>query len=91
MTHCENTIKEGELLKDNGLIKKIFTTDSIYSLDEEKVEVVTQNEIFSELEKAWNKNPELRFGQLIVNVLGEDPFYMSNKEALAKMKEYVEK
>lgn len=40
VTHCENTIKDGELLKDNGLIKKIFTTDSIYSLDEEKVEVL---------------------------------------------------
>lgn len=55
----------------------------------EKTETVTQNEIFSELEKAWNKNPELRFGQLIVNVLGEDPFYMSDKEALDKMKGYV--
>lgn len=55
----------------------------------EKAEVVTQNEIFSELEKAWNKNPELRFGQLIVNILGEDPFYMSDKEALDKMKGYV--
>lgn len=54
-----------------------------------KAETVTQNEIFSELEKAWNKNPELRFGQLIVNVLGEDPFYMSDKEALDKMKGYV--
>lgn len=57
----------------------------------EKAEAVTQNEIFSELEKAWNKNPELRFGQLIVNILGEDPFYMSDKETLGKMKEYVEK
>ena len=55
----------------------------------EKAEAVTQNEIFSELEKAWNKNHELRFGQLIVNVLGEDPFYMSDKEALDKMKGYV--
>ena len=55
----------------------------------EKAETVTQNEIFSELEKALNKNPELRFGQLIVNVLGEDPFYMSDKEALDKMKGYV--
>lgn len=55
----------------------------------EKAETVTQNEIFSELEKAWNKNPELRFGQLIVNVLGEDPFYMSDKEALDKIKGYV--
>lgn len=57
----------------------------------DKAEVVTQNEIFSALGKAWSKNPELRFGQLIVNILGEDPFYMSDKEALDKMKEYVEK
>lgn len=57
----------------------------------DKAEVVTQNEMFSALGKAWSKNPELRFGQLIVNILGEDPFYMSDKEALDKMKEYVEK
>lgn len=57
----------------------------------DKAEVVTQNEIFSAFGKAWSKNPELRFGQLIVNILGEDPFYMSDKEALDKMKEYVEK
>lgn len=40
ITHCENTIINGELLKNNGLIEKVFTTDSIYSLDEEKVEVL---------------------------------------------------
>ena len=57
----------------------------------DKAEVVTQNEIFSALGKAWSKNPELRFGQLIVNIIGEDPFYMSYKEALDKMREYVEK
>lgn len=40
VSHCENTIGKGELLKDNGLIKRIFTTDSIYSLENDKVEVI---------------------------------------------------
>lgn len=40
ITHCENTIKDGELLKDNGLIEKIYTTNSIYTLNEEKIKVV---------------------------------------------------
>lgn len=40
ITHCENTIADGELLKDNGLIEKVFTTDSIYKLNEKKVEVL---------------------------------------------------
>lgn len=40
VTHCENTIAKGELLKNNGLIEKVFTTDSIYSLNEKKVEVL---------------------------------------------------
>ena len=39
VTHCENTIFEGELLKGN-LIKKIFTTKSIYTKEHEKIEVV---------------------------------------------------
>ena len=29
ITHCENTIHEGELLKDNGLIEKIYRTCSL--------------------------------------------------------------
>lgn len=39
ITHCENTIFEGELLKDNGLITKIYTTDSIFNKSHEKIEV----------------------------------------------------
>lgn len=39
VTHCENTIFEGELLKDNGLIDRIFTTDSIFRGEHEKIEV----------------------------------------------------
>lgn len=40
VSHCENTIKDGDLLKDIDLVEKIYTTDSIYSLNEEKVEVI---------------------------------------------------
>lgn len=38
VTHCENTILEGEVLT-SGLIKKVFTTDSIFTEEHEKVEV----------------------------------------------------
>lgn len=38
VSHCENTILEGEVLT-SGLIKKVFTTDSIFTEEHEKVEV----------------------------------------------------
>ena len=38
VTHCENTILEGELLT-SGLIKKVYTTDSIFTKEHEKIEV----------------------------------------------------
>lgn len=40
VTHCENTIHEGELLKDNDLIKHIYTTDSILIIPHEKITIV---------------------------------------------------
>lgn len=41
ITHCENTIYDGELLKDNGLIEKIYTTDTILTnLESPKIELV---------------------------------------------------
>lgn len=39
VSHCENTILEGELLKDD-LIKKVFTTDSIFTKEHKKIEVL---------------------------------------------------
>jgi ribose-phosphate pyrophosphokinase len=39
VSHCENTILEGELL-DSGLIEKVYTTDSIFTKSHEKVEVL---------------------------------------------------
>ena len=41
-----------------------------------------------ELAQEWSKEPNLRFGQLIVNTLGEDPFYVEDDEALEKIKMY---
>lgn len=38
ISHCENTIFEGEILKDN-LIERVFTTNSIFTKESEKVEV----------------------------------------------------
>ena len=38
ITHCENTILEGDLLT-SGLIEKVYTTDSIFTQEHEKIEV----------------------------------------------------
>ena len=43
------------------------------------------------LEKAWNKVPDLRFGQLMVNVLGSldrDPFFPEDDEMEQKLIEF---
>lgn len=39
ITHCENTILEGELL-NSGLIEKVYTTDSIFTKSHDKIEIV---------------------------------------------------
>lgn len=39
VTHCENTILGGELL-ESGLIEKVFTTNSIFTYKNEKIEVM---------------------------------------------------
>jgi ribose-phosphate pyrophosphokinase len=38
VTHCENTILEGELLT-SGLVEKVYTTNSIFTKEHEKIEV----------------------------------------------------
>lgn len=39
VTHCENNILNGELLKDN-LIEKVFTTNSIFTESNKKIEII---------------------------------------------------
>ena len=38
VTHCENTILEGDLLT-SGLVEKVYTTNSIFTKEHEKIEV----------------------------------------------------
>lgn len=39
VTHCENTILEGELIK-SGLLRKIYTTNSIFTKEHPQIEVI---------------------------------------------------
>ena len=39
ITHCEDNIQNGELLKTD-LISKIYTTDSILHIEDEKIKVI---------------------------------------------------
>lgn len=39
VSHCENTVLDGELLKGD-LIKRVYTTDSIFTKEHEKIEVL---------------------------------------------------
>lgn len=41
VSHCENTILEGEILSSD-LIEKVYTTDSIFTKSHEKIEVLGQ-------------------------------------------------
>ena len=38
ISHCENTVLEGDLIKSD-LVKRIYTTNSIFTMEHEKVEV----------------------------------------------------
>ena len=54
-------------------------------------ENITHDVVLDAVRKVWDKLPELRFGQLIVNVLGSDPFYESDKNVVTKMRKYERK
>lgn len=40
------------------------------------------------IERVWTKYPDMRFGQLIVNCLGTDPFYIEDDIAEKKIAEF---
>ena len=40
VTHCENTILDGELVKDTSPIDRIYTTNSIFRSNNERIEIV---------------------------------------------------
>lgn len=42
-----------------------------------------------ELAGLWEKCPDMRFGQLVVNSLGIDPFYIEDNDALEKIEAFA--
>lgn len=44
-----------------------------------------------ELAILWQRCPEMRFGQLVVNALGVDPFYIEDNEVLWRIECFVSK
>lgn len=45
-------------------------------------------EFLAELERVWSAQPDLRFGQLVVNLFGDDPFYIEDEDAMTKLRNY---
>lgn len=43
-----------------------------------------------ELKKYWHKVPDWRFGQLVVNVLGVDPFFFEDDKILDAFEIYFD-
>ena len=41
ITHCENTVLEGDLI-NSGLIKEIYTTDSIFTKEHDLIKILTE-------------------------------------------------
>lgn len=51
----------------------------------------TETEInitLDEIREVWMNHPYLRFGQLVVDVLGTDPFYMKDDVIRRKFREF---
>lgn len=78
-THLVQTSMETGLTENHILI-----AENILNTNEQSVREKIEHHLF----KIWDKRPEWRFGQLIVNILGADPFYISDKTALEKILDY---
>ena len=48
------------------------------------------DEILNIVKIVWNQYPDMRFGQLVVNVLGIDPFYVEDDLILKAFQNWVE-
>ena len=47
-------------------------------------------EFLKTVEEVWRKYPDMRFGQLVVNVLGVDPFYVEDGKSKQMFKKFGE-
>lgn len=49
------------------------------------------DEFCAALAAVWHKVPDWRFGELVANVLGVDPFYVEDEDAMTLLKLILEK
>jgi uncharacterized protein YihD (DUF1040 family) len=47
--------------------------------------------VLERLEKVWEKHPDLRFGQLILNVLRNDFYHVEDEELVTKIELFYER
>lgn len=49
------------------------------------------DEFCEKLKEQWKRVPDWRFGQLVVNCLGQDPFYVEDASAIKRIEEQLNK
>ncbi len=48
------------------------------------------DEVLNTVKTVWEQYPDMRFGQLVVNVLGVDPFYIEDDVILKAFQNWIE-
>lgn len=48
------------------------------------------DEVLNTVKTVWEQYPDMRFGQLVVNVLGIDPFYIEDDVILKAFQNWIE-
>lgn len=70
---------------------KVGLTDADILIAEEilnRNDIDLKAEISKRIARIWDKRPEWRFGQLIVNIFGTDPFYLTDKGSLQRLEQF---
>lgn len=76
-----------------GMLSMLDTLSTYFKCIDESEKIKGENivvEINKEIATILTYMPYIRYCQLIVNVLGSDPFYVTDEMALKKLKEYRE-
>jgi len=53
--------------------------------DEKRIEPFLEK-----LKELWEIYPDWRFGQIVVNVLGRDPFYIEDDRAIVALQQFID-
>lgn len=48
------------------------------------------DEVLNTVKTVWEQYPDMRFGQLVVNILGIDPFYIEDDVILKAFQNWIE-